>query len=322
MRLGLPTETSSNITITDITAFEISCYPLNVYKTNFGTENIITKNIEHIKPETLPEAQLWTMSPPCQPFTRTAHAKHLDIEDKRCKALLHIVRMLDVLGSEGKGPKWIFLENVKYFHGSQMYEVFVACLKRNGYSYKIYTVSPNQIGYPNMRLRLYMLCEKSDRFVEDMEKVYLSLEDEEDVEVKDVGAFVEDLNADDLEGLVIPEDILGKDYAVDLSYVNALDNITYCFTKGYSRRLHQSTGSVFYMEGDRPLAEGGLDRDNLQQYYGKIRRFHPKEVANIMGFPRWFKFPDDMSYKHQWGCIGNSVNVDVVKVLLRELLCR
>lgn len=115
---------------TSTLAYEISLACCSVYKQNFD-DNIKTKlvevqidflhtfTIQQIKVEDVDgKADLWTMSPPCQPFTKTPFgAQQRDIDDARCKGLKHIMYLLQTCENP---PAWIFLENVKNFHGSKM----------------------------------------------------------------------------------------------------------------------------------------------------------------------------------------------------------
>nr|XP_040025262.1 tRNA (cytosine(38)-C(5))-methyltransferase-like [Gasterosteus aculeatus aculeatus] len=69
----------------------------------------------------------------------------------------------------------------------------------------------------------------------------------------------------------------------------------------------------------------GLDQmsedDKLQQLLKlKLRYFSPREVANLMGFPQRFSFPQQISTKQQYRVLGNSLNVVVVARLLRLLV--
>lgn len=66
----------------------------------------------------------------------------------------------------------------------------------------------------------------------------------------------------------------------------------------------------------------GLDRLNLTQYSGSIRLFHPHELLRLFGFPDAFSFPADMSLRQQYNCIGNSVNVAVVRKVMQHLFSK
>jgi site-specific DNA-cytosine methylase len=45
----------------------------------------------------------------------------------------------------------------------------------------------------------------------------------------------------------------------------------------------------------------------------RLRRFDPDEILAISGFPPAFTWPPSLGYEKRWACIGNSVNVAVVR---------
>jgi tRNA (cytosine38-C5)-methyltransferase len=53
----------------------------------------------------------------------------------------------------------------------------------------------------------------------------------------------------------------------------------------------------------------------------KPRFFTPDEILKLHDFPSWFEFPESVSNKQRWRLLGNSLNVEVVGVLLKGLLC-
>ncbi|KAM3578595.1 tRNA (cytosine-5-)-methyltransferase [Umbelopsis sp. WA50703] len=52
----------------------------------------------------------------------------------------------------------------------------------------------------------------------------------------------------------------------------------------------------------------------------QLRYFTPREVANLMGFPESFGFPETMSLKQKYRTLGNSINVLVVAELMKYLV--
>lgn len=58
-------------------------------------------------------ADIWTMSPPCQPYTRIGLQQ--GSEDARAKSFLHLLK---VLGEMKNKPTYILVENVKGFEVS------------------------------------------------------------------------------------------------------------------------------------------------------------------------------------------------------------
>lgn len=125
-----------------------------VYRQNFVGDTPLQVNIESIKLKDLDgAAQIWTMSPPCQPFTTTANSKRLDVADSRNKAFMHLMNALEKISDK---PEWIFFENVKGFENSATHAMWIDCLIRAGYSWRQYLLSPFQFRVPNGRTRFYM----------------------------------------------------------------------------------------------------------------------------------------------------------------------
>eukprot|EP00928_Gymnodinium_smaydae_P002552 TRINITY_DN10915_c0_g1_i1.p1 TRINITY_DN10915_c0_g1~~TRINITY_DN10915_c0_g1_i1.p1 ORF type:complete len:599 (+),score=134.84 TRINITY_DN10915_c0_g1_i1:93-1799(+) len=131
-----------------------------VYQRNFG-EPCCRRNIEQLEPRELDGFDLWLMSPPCQPFSTTQDAKQLGLKDARCKALSHLC---DVVPRLARPPRWIALENVKGFHGSDACERWTAVLQGCGYSVRQLLLDPVMFGVPNHRTRYYSIAERSGRF--------------------------------------------------------------------------------------------------------------------------------------------------------------
>jgi len=58
-------------------------------------------------------------------------------------------------------PTYLFVENVQGFELSNTRENFVGILKRLGYKFQEFLLSPMQFGIPNSRLRFYLLAKRS-----------------------------------------------------------------------------------------------------------------------------------------------------------------
>ena len=58
-------------------------------------------------------------------------------------------------------PTYLFVENVQGFELSNTREHFVTILKRLGYEFQEFLISPVQFGIPNSRLRFYLLAKRS-----------------------------------------------------------------------------------------------------------------------------------------------------------------
>ncbi|KAG7343030.1 C-5 cytosine-specific DNA methylase [Nitzschia inconspicua] len=101
-------------------AYDISLHANYCYEHNFlnrqshhqqpasNKSEVSTKLVEHLKPEDVDgKANLWTMSPPCQPFTTNGKNKRcLDKEDKRCDGLKSLIRLLHNIQHKPNGSYW------------------------------------------------------------------------------------------------------------------------------------------------------------------------------------------------------------------------
>jgi len=94
---------------------------------------------------------LWTMSPPCQPFTLNGNRK--DSDDDRSKSFLYLMENLfpTVL------PDYIFVENVKNFEISKTRQHLVSQLDGYGYAFEEFLLCPTQLGLVNQRVRYYLI---------------------------------------------------------------------------------------------------------------------------------------------------------------------
>eukprot|EP00929_Paragymnodinium_shiwhaense_P011197 TRINITY_DN11669_c0_g1_i3.p1 TRINITY_DN11669_c0_g1~~TRINITY_DN11669_c0_g1_i3.p1 ORF type:complete len:446 (-),score=87.67 TRINITY_DN11669_c0_g1_i3:378-1715(-) len=106
------------------------------------------------------------MSPPCQPFSTTNEAKQLGLQDKRCAALDHLCATITKLTEP---PRWIALENVKGFYGSDACEKWQNALTSAGYTWRPFLLDLASFGVPNHRTRYYLLAERSQRFASHVE---------------------------------------------------------------------------------------------------------------------------------------------------------
>ena len=323
----------ADMEIVSCTAYEISEKANDVYRHNFPEKGgkdfcVRTKLVEQLKIKDIPPSNLWTMSPPCQPFTRTRMAKQRDLEDKRTAGFVAIMDLLQKMELPER-PTWILLENVEGFAGSQAHKLMYNTLLHCGYSWVDGMLSPIELGIPNHRKRYFALCEKSGRFFQRDQasleqfdgtgslKTLLKLND---FQRQNLSNFISpDTDATEL---IIPDAAFSKEWAKDLPVVSHLDTQSHCFTAAYSRQLHRATGSLLLMEPDRKesVEISPIDRSDMLKMKGKLRRFSTEELLKLFGFPQSFSFPKDMDLSYKYKLIGNSISVVVVKELMKHLL--
>ncbi|XP_056594317.1 tRNA (cytosine(38)-C(5))-methyltransferase isoform X1 [Triplophysa dalaica] len=130
---------------------------------------------------------------------------------------------------------------------------------------------------------------------------------------------------DDMDQYLLPPKVLLR-YALLMDMVQPSSRRSVCFTKGYGHYV-EGTGSVLQSCVDVDLEsvfkslELLSDEDKLTKLLRlKLRYFTPREIANLMGFPEDFTFPEHISVKQQYRVLGNSLNIHVVSNLIQLMM--
>nr|XP_046226991.1 tRNA (cytosine(38)-C(5))-methyltransferase isoform X2 [Scatophagus argus] len=334
----------SGIPFQIVAAIDINTTANQIYRHNFPDTPLWNKTIEGITLDELNKLSfdMILMSPPCQPFTRIGLKG--DVADPRTKSFLYI---LDLLPRLCRLPHFILMENVKGFECSTAREHFVKTLTECGYSFQEIMVSPTSIldafphpaesNPPEKSTVLTPPCPGTCQPQENMEGVHVlyklettmdlqrKMNQNNDICVRQIQDFLEPQMEVNMEDYLVPPKTLLR-YALILDIVQPTCRRSVCFTKGYGRYV-EGTGSVLKcnMETEVETVFRGLDQysdeEKLQRLLElKLRYFTPREVANLMGFPPSFSFPDKIPTKQQYKVLGNSLNVVVVARLLQLLV--
>jgi len=240
-------------------------------------------------------ADFWWMSPPCTPFTKKGVCK--DDSDPRVAPLFHLIQIASKLR-----PSLIAIENVQGFEKSRSYEIVIAILKNSGYQYRICNRCPSQLHWPNRRPRVYVIAwtENLDRnLVGKMDNIW-----------HDRSILTNSTPTRHLKEFLDPS--ISKESAPELwldaptlqRYQGAINRVdanlpnatTACFASAYGKSITRS--------GSYLLQEHGC------------RRFSPREVANLLGFPSDFTLPKSLSTRRLWHLLGNSLSLPVIHQLL------
>lgn len=145
----------TGLDLTVLKAVDINTTANCVYRHNFPTTKLLQRNISGLTAKELDllSADIFTLSPPCQPFTR--QGKKEDSADHRTDSFFHLMQ---ILGEMKNVPQYLMMENVQGFEISQTRDHFLAVLKKIGYKVQEFLLSPKQFGIPNSRLRYYLLA--------------------------------------------------------------------------------------------------------------------------------------------------------------------
>lgn len=234
-------------------------------------------------------ADLWWMSPPCQPFTRRGLGR--DDEDPRSQGLLALARHIPVVR-----PPFIALENVPGFAGSRSHAKLSEALAAGGYEASERLLCPSELGMPNRRLRFYLVASREGLAEpQPLPRVPITLR-----------SCLEWPPEEGAPAELALDPALAQRYRHAIDVVDAADPaaLTACFTSAYGRSPVRS-GSY--------LATSGLATS------AGLRRFSPREILSLLGFPPAYRLPADLPLANAWRLAGNSLSVPAVREVLRAL---
>lgn len=267
---------------TVVAAVDVHRGALAVYSHNFSHPTVACA-IESLSVERLGDwqADLWWMSPPCQPFTRRGLRR--DLDDPRCRSLLALLEPIKRLK-----PRYLALENVPGFVGSRMHTLLRQTLEGAGYRVLIeQCLCPSELGVPNRRRRFYLLATRGElRSEERRTRVDRALE-----------SYLDRCPASEL--WVDPRLVAAYREALDVVVSDDRGAVTCCFTSAYGRSPVRS--------GSYLATVGGL------------RRFSPREILRLLAFPESFNLPAELELGRAWRLVGNSLAVLAVKTVLSRV---
>lgn len=270
-------------------AIDVDRRALAVYAANHPGPTV-ARTLDSIRPPDLAAfaADLWTMSPPCQPFTRRGRGR--DLDDPRTRGLLAVLAAVAAVR-----PPWLFLENVPGFAGSAAHRRLTETLGAAGYRWHERLLCPSEIGMPNRRRRYYLVAGRQDVPLGE------PAIPRQPPPRRPLGDF---LDPDPAPELTVPAELVRRyRHAVDVVDPADPDAVTACFTSAYGRSPVRS-GSYLVIGQSSGAA------------FPTLRRFAPAEILRLLGFPPTFRLPPDLSLAAAWHLAGNSLSLPAVGALL------
>ncbi|KAI9592523.1 S-adenosyl-L-methionine-dependent methyltransferase [Syncephalis fuscata] len=256
----------ANIDAEVVLALDVNDVTRTIYGYNYPNVKMSAKLVESISVKEYDslKADMYLMSPPCQPYTRTG--KQLGSEDNRAKSFLNII---DMLGEMQHPPQYLLVENVKGFETSETRQVLVDQLDKLGYVFEEYLLTPLQFGIPNARLRYYLLAKRKPLSFIGYTNDASNTDGYSPIKYTLLGAIsqidsrhlsqMDMAEAHSLEGVRAIEEIIESDASITSSYAipNSLllkhgrqfdiikldSRRSCCFTKGYGHHV-RGTGSI------------------------------------------------------------------------------
>lgn len=241
-------------------------------------------NLERVRAPRLgaAEADLWWLSPPCQPYTQRGLQR--DLADPRSRSLIHLCDQLRALR-----PRFVALENVPGFEGSGAQARVLEALE--GYDVQARLLCPTELGVPMRRRRYFLRAARDGRLPELAPPR---------PRPRPLSAYVDPAGDED-PALRLPADFERRfEGAVGVLEREDPEAVAHCFTAGYGR---SPTRSGAYLR----LPDGGA------------RRFSPREILGLLGFGPSFEFPEGVPLDKQFSLLGNSLSVDCVREVMGGL---
>lgn len=249
---------------------------------------------------------------PCQPYSVAGKMGGLDDHRGRGRPMFdEIIRIAREMRPK---PRVIFLENVgnlKTFDDGKTYPILKKLLRDAGYRYIIDAVlnSKDYSGIAQFRNRIYIIAFKNKADADSFKALYGEGLPKREIET----AFYE----------------IVEDGPIPKKYYYSKDNHDMCVSIRYEEHFVPSVTEkgVFYQyrrnkmrrnqNGLCPaltasMGGGGHNVPIILDDNG-IRKLTPRECLNVQGFPKEYRFPEDMADGHKYKQAGNSVSVPVIR---------
>ncbi|KAG2069855.1 S-adenosyl-L-methionine-dependent methyltransferase [Suillus decipiens] len=331
----------SRVACSPVKAFDWDQTACQVYAANYGAKIVTRIDISILSAADLLHlhADVWLLSPSCQPYT-ILNPDARGEADPRAKSFLHLIdHVLPDLAAQGSQPRYMLIENVAGFQDSTTRRRLVDALQRFGYVVAEFLLTPVQFGIPNSRLRYYLLAKLFPLRFSGLDEFHFDRVHEtipgaaSGVPVHLVHEYLDHAH-EDVVSLRhnIPDRVLSK-WGRLFDIVLPSSRRTCCFTRGYTH-LVERTGSILQVNEDLDTSEV-FDRFLEAQSRGDedavrvldqlhLRYFTPSELLKIFRIEdpecsQRFLWPPTISLKSQYRLIGNSVNVEVVRHLIDYL---
>ncbi len=284
-------------------------YSAKTHRANYK-HKFIERDINQINGADLDAVDILVGGFPCQAFSVAGYQK--GFEDERGEIFFQIIRIINELP---KKPKVLLLENVKNIltHDKKnTFRVIQDALEKTGYC--VFSKILNTSEYtpiPQNRERTFIVCflEGKDAFLDRTKPMCSKFQTLFPPKILNQTKPIEDF----LETEEVDEKYY---YRQDkYNYRKLVGSITKKDTVYQWRRIYvRENKSGVCPTLTANMGTGGHNVPLIKDDHG-IRKLTPRECFNLQGFPKKFKFPNDVPNSQLYKQAGNSVTVDMVKKL-------
>lgn len=285
---------------TTVWANEIDADACKTYRYNFPANRLYEGDIKTIDKVSIPDCDVLTAGFPCQSFSVCGHQK--GFQDDRGNLFFQIIDVIDA-----KNPSVVFLENVANLVKHDRGRTFITIhneLVRRGYYIRYLVADACDYGIPQHRTRTYIVA-----FIDELQCNRFS--------------FPEKLP---LEKRIF--DFIDKSQKQDARLYLKEDSPQY---KKMSAAMTDDTQIYRFSDYGIQASKDGISftlKANMGTWYNRvpiikdnfgIRMLTPEECLSLMGFPKEFRFPNDLNSKSAYKQCGNSVVVPVIKRIAMQI---
>lgn len=277
------------------------------YAENYGIEP--HGDITQIEANEIPAHDMLCGGFPCQTFSISGKQK--GFEDTRGTLFFDIARIV-----EHHQPKVLLLENVRNFEkhdGGKTLQTVIKTLQGLGYSTSYQVLNASHFGLPQNRERIFIVGFRDDLGIGNFA---FPKPTHQPVSLLDI------LEDDPKEAKVInrPDTFFTKEFTPQQNIFGELDlpnrpmQIGYVNKGGQGERIYSPYGHAITLSA---YGGGAGAKTGLYCIDGKIRKLSPRECARAQGFPDSFIINSSLTQSYKQ--FGNSVAIDVVKAILKEI---
>ena len=281
-----------------------------IYNENYGI--IPEGDINNIDILNMPDFDILCGGFPCQPFS-IAGKKEGFADDTKGNLFFSILKIIDV-----KSPSTIILENVKNLvtiNNGETFKIIITELQKRGYFVNTKVVDSKYYNSPQSRQRLFIIGNKTKKyeFPPDPSQIITPVSNIIDItETK----FME------YESKYILEKCADVSKSKNKSKNNNC-NMLYKLINKQSNKGGRQGERVYSIDSCGPTicASSGGPGAKTGLYYidEKIRRLNVSEGLKMFGFDEKYKWKNTVKPEEMLFYLGNSIVVDVIKVLLTNI---
>ena len=298
---------------------ELDEFAQKTYKANFPDKFELAGDITKIDEKEIPAFDICLAGFPCQAFSLAG--KHMGFDDDYkgiCRGTLFqdVVRIC-----EYHRPKIIFCENVKvlFLHDKgRTFSVIKGAFEQIGYTVYEKILNSKDFGVPQNRERIYVVCVRNDLVkYRCPEGFVFPLGEHKNTCIRDImdpapipsKYYLSDVYMDTLRKHKARHNAAGHGFGYAIRDLDDIAGTIVCGGMGRERNLIIDKRKHSMIPTTH--IKGKINREG-------IRKMTPREWARLQGFPEDYVL--ELADTHLYKQLGNSVTVNVIEAIAREVL--